>query len=231
MIVRQLINSALRKLGVYASGESATAAEIEDALDAVNRMLNSWSTDSNGVHTLTAETKTLTSGDGRYTYGSGGDIDSARPVKILEALIRSDDYDYPVNETTRKNWMDIGNKATEGRPRVFLYEPAYPLGTLDLWPIPDDDYDLVLYAQKPLAQYTNSGDDLDLPPEYEEAIEWNLALRLAPEYVGASIPPLIVSMAQETLTKLKTLHAQPIPQIATEITRTRGRTYNIYEDE
>lgn len=231
MIVRQLINSALRKLGVFASGESATAAEIEDALDAINRMLNSWSTESNGVFKMIAETKTLTSGDGHYTYGSGGDIDSARPVRILECAIRSNSYDFPVNETTRKNWMDIGNKSHEGRPRVFLYEPTYPMGTLDLWPVPDDSYDLVLYAQKPLAQYTNSGDNVNLPPEYEEAIEWNLALRLAPDYVGASIPAIVISMAQDSFNKLKTLHAQPIPQISTEISRTRGRTYNIYEDE
>lgn len=230
MIVRQLINSALRKLGVYASGEGATSAEVSDALTQVNRMLYSWSSQANGIHEVKTESFSLVQGTQEYTYGSGGDFDSARPIRILRCWFRDNGVDLNILETTYKNFADIGDKDLESYPQVFLHNPEYPLAKVSFWPVPDDSYSVYFQAQKPLGQYTNSANDLNLPPEYEEAIEWNLAARLAPEYIG-EVPRTVAMMAQQTFQTLKTLHAGPVPQINTSISRPTGRAYNIYEDE
>ncbi len=229
MIVRQLINSVLRKLGVYASGESATSAEVSDALAQINRMLHNWSAQKNGIYTSKLETFSLASNKQEYTYGSGGDFDSARPIRIFSANLRDNNIDLWVNETTRENWMQIADKDTKGYPKQFLIEPEYPLAKVNFWPVPDNTYTIVFYADKPLAQYTNSANDLDLPPEYEEAIEWSLAMRLAAEYVGET-PQTVAMMAERTFKDLKRLHASPVPQIDTHIQEGGYRTYNIYED-
>jgi len=230
MIVRQLINSALRKLNVYASGESATAAEISDALDQVNRMLHNWSIQQNGIHEIKTENFSLVSGTQDYTYGSGGDFASIRPTEILRCWFQDNGVDLNILQTTYKNWADIGDKDLKSYPQVFLHNPEYPKAKVSFWPLPDDSYTVYFQVVKPLGQYTNSANDLNLPPEYEEAIEWNLAARLAPEYIG-EMPRTIAIMAQQSLRDLKNLHAGPVPQLNTDIGRRTNKNYNIYEDE
>ena len=228
MIIKQLIQGALRKLGVYPPGESPTAAEISDALESVNRMLYSWSVDSNAVYESAYETFSLVSGTQDYTYGAGGDFDSARPIEILSCAYRDNGIDFTLPETTRQNWMDIGQKSLESIPQFFLHEPEYPLAKISFWPVPDDNYTIVFYAKKPLNQYSSSAENVGLPPEYEEAIEWNLAVRLAPEYLG-EVPQTVLMMANSAFAQLKQYHAQPIPQIMTAY-ENQGM-YNINEDE
>jgi len=228
MIIKQLIQGALRKLGVYSPGDAPTAAEISDALESVNRMLYTWSVESNGVYKSVYDEFSLASGTQDYTYGSGGDFDSARPVEILSCVCRDNGIDFTLPETTRKNWMDIGQKDLESLPQVFLHEPEYPLAKIRFWPVPDSNYTLLFYAKKPLSQYSSSAEDVGLPPEYEEAIEWNLAARIAPEYLGEA-PQTVLMMAGETFSQLKQYHAQPVPQIMTGL-EYQGK-YNIYEDE
>jgi len=227
MIVKELIQSSLRKLGVYASGEYPTADEVSDALNQINRMLHSWSVEANGIYTQKYESFSLTGGTQDYTYGSGGDFDSARPIRIFNCIFQDNGNNYNIIETTRANWMGIDRFNLQSYPRMFLYEPEFPKAKIKFWPVPDDSYTVIFYAVKPLAQYDNNSNDLKLPPEYEEAIEWNLAARLAPEYVGEATRT-IMSAAQDTLNKLRTFHAQPVPQIKTNIGG-QGERYNIYE--
>lgn len=228
--VKEVINGSLKKLGVFAPGESATATEISDAVSQLNRMLQSWSTHKNGIHAVTTESFNLANGQQDYTYGSGGDFDSARPVNVLNAWLRDNGVDFMVIETTYHNWSRIGDKDLPSYPKVFLLNPSYPKATLSFYPVPDDTYSIYFHAIKPLAQYASATDSLNLPPEYEEAIEWNLAFRLAPEYIG-QIPQVVAMSASETFNHLKSLHSQPVPQINTNIQSGRTRAYNIYEDE
>jgi len=228
--VRELINAALGHIGAAENVNGPTAAQVDDALKQVNRMLYSWSSQRNGIYAITTESFDLSSGVADYTYGSGGDFDAVRPIQILDCWYRDNGSDYTVLETTHHNFARITDKSLQGSPDVFLLKDEYPKAQVTFYPVPDDSYGIHFHVWKPLNQYTNSANDLNLPPEYEEAVEWNLALRLAPRYLG-EVPQTVMAMAKQTGNTLKTLHAPPIPQIRTEIEQPRGRAYNIYEDE
>ena len=48
----QIINAALRKIGVLAEGQAATTTQAADALEALNLMLKAWITKQIPVHQI-----------------------------------------------------------------------------------------------------------------------------------------------------------------------------------
>lgn len=225
----QYISAALRKLGVLDPRSTADASLLASGLLALNSMLARWSTRRWCVHTITEGSFSLTPGTAAYAIGSGGAFDTARPTRIVQAWVRNNDFDYPVDIVARENFAAIGDKTTSARPEKLWFEPTYPLATVTLWPVPDSALDtLYLKLWQPLSAVASVSDSLSLPPEYEEAIIWNLAVNLAPEF--SMEPPQIVAFrADETLRELQRLHAQPTPQANTDFLHGR-RKFNIFGD-
>jgi hypothetical protein len=65
-----LIKGALRRIGSYQSGEAIAPADAQDALDTLNDMLDSWSTDKYMVFGSNENIVQYTSGQNTYTVGN-----------------------------------------------------------------------------------------------------------------------------------------------------------------
>lgn len=188
-----IIRRSLRLIGAIAGGETPSSTEEADALQVLNAMLDSWNTESLAVYALRDETLTLT-GAASYTIGGGGALDTARPVKIEAAYERLSDNDYHVKLASADAWYRLAAKSTSGDVAEWLYyEPSYPLGTLYLYPKPTTGV-LHLVTRVPFAAYSAT-DSLALPPGYQDAITYHLAIRLAPEY-GRPVTPEIAALAR-----------------------------------
>lgn len=175
-----IISRALRLIGALAAGETASATEQADALEALNAMLDSWRTESLAVYAFRDETLTLT-GAASYTIGTGGALNTTRPVKIESAYQRVSTVDYPVRLASADAWYRLAAKSTTSNVAEWLYyEPAYPLGVLYLYPKPTSGV-LHLVTWVPLTAVTAAA-EVALPPGYQDAITYHLAVRLAPEY-------------------------------------------------
>ena len=94
MTAQELIKAALRAVGAIPTGETPTASELADGLEALQIMLRSWAAEGLLIYAYTEDTHTLTAGDGEYSIGSGGDIDTTRPERIESAYIKSGNVDY-----------------------------------------------------------------------------------------------------------------------------------------
>ncbi|AHX16138.1 hypothetical protein CH75_04910 [Dyella jiangningensis] len=68
-----------------------------------------------------------------------------------------------------------------------------------------------------------------LPPEYQEAIIFNLAARLRPMY---GLPPeqSIIALAKSSLSVIRGANAQ-IPRLTLPVQVTRDSLYNIFGDQ
>lgn len=89
------------------------------------------------------------------------------------------------------------------------YRPTYTagLGTIILWPIPDNnDNSVVLYRRQQVAQFADFTTAYDFPPGYPDAFDWNLAVRLASPSQG-NLPPDVGDMAKQTLAIIKRSNA------------------------
>lgn len=177
----QLISQALRSIGALGATETADGDTAANTLATLNQMLDAWSSNRLMIFTEGKLTHTLT-GAGSYTIGSGGDIDTTRPVFIKEVFINNGSRDYGLTKIGETEYARVSNKtATSNLPSFYYYDGGFPLGTIRLTPLDTAGYTLNLYVRQPLSSIALD-DTLSLPPAYEEAIKYNLGIRLAPEY-------------------------------------------------
>jgi hypothetical protein len=206
---RDLVSASLRKIGVLASRESPAAQEATDGLAELNRMISSWSTEGLVVHAVTAETPlTLTPGDGTVTMGASGDI-TTRPVVIEKAAIRDGTTDYPLRLLSLDEYTAIPDKTVQSTYPGALYDDGgYPQRTLSLYPVPNAAKSLVLYTLRALTQIATLDTSVSLPDGYEDALVYNLALRLAPEY-GKAVPDVVGMVATDSKAMIKRANEKP----------------------
>lgn len=66
----------------------------------------------------------------------------------------------------------------------------------------------MLYSWKPFSSFASVNDEIELPPGYERALRYNLAVELYPEY-GKEPPASIYSAAQESKAAIKRMNIKP----------------------
>jgi hypothetical protein len=211
--VRDLIRGSLRLIGALAPGEAPSAAELADGVVTLNQMASSWSLETLMIPAKVREDFTLISGQGRYSMGPGGDFDTTRPVRIENALLQLDGS-VPFSELaldiiTKEQWAAIPVKNLRSSLPTELYaEGTSPLEYINIWPIPDQARSIAIYSAKPLGAFT-ADTVLSLPPGYEKALRYNLAIELAPEF-GRSVTAEVVAGAQESKSLIKTQNSKPM---------------------
>ena len=178
---RQIVTDALYKINVLGTGQSLAAEDANRGFRALNQMLSTWSVEGNMVFIDTKETFNLT-GAASYTIGSGADFDTARPTDIVAAFTTSGTTDYPLERYDVRQYSSIDYKNTGSIPEIFYYDGNYPVATLFLYPKPSAVSTITLYTKKALAQFTSLDTVLTLPPEYETALIYNLALWISGDF-------------------------------------------------
>ena len=199
-----LIKAAMRKARILASGEDPSGSETVEALETLNNMLERWSVDLGGLFFETQETFTLTAGTATYSIGASGDFDTVRPTQILNLSVRdSSDLDFPILVVTNHEYERIINKTPgNARPYIAKYNPSNPLGSLTLYPTPDQSYTIRLASKKPLLSVgINSA--YATPPGYNETIINNLAYILSAGEYGLGNSAALKEMADHGYMILK----------------------------
>ena len=104
----------------------------------------------------------------------------------------------------------------------IYYSPTFPLGTIIPWAIPNTGVNaLVLYLRKPLVAFTSLPAVYQLPAGAEEAIEYQLALRLCGPY-SVPVDPDVKALAKASLAAFKRSNYR-----ADVLTSGRGVWYDI----
>ncbi len=214
--VGDLIRSAMRKIGVLASGEPLPADEGDDAKIVFAQMVDAWSLESLLIPVVSVVTKQLIAGQPEYTIGIYPDpqpnplpdnhIETARPEKILAAFIRDAyDTDYPQELIDVKTFSRISRKTNESRPSRIYVRKGWPMNTLLFESVPYADETLHLEVVQPLSGYlstANLTDTINLPPGYEQVLIYNLAIMLADEW-GKDVTNSIALIATNGKKRIK----------------------------
>lgn len=204
---REIIKASLRLCRVLASGENPTADEFKDALSAYNAMLDSWSLDGLVVPVREREEFTLIPGQSSYTLGPTGDFATTRPTEIFQASVIDENsspaFENPLDVLTASEWATISQKSLQSDLPTKLYaKGTSPLETVFIWPVPLSAKKIALYSDKPLGPVTNPNATLSLQPGHEEALRYNFAIRIAPEY-GKTLSEEVIAIANESKEKIE----------------------------
>jgi len=234
MIVSTLIKSSLRKIGVLSAGETPTDETYAALLEALQVMLRSWAQKRILVFASIKESFSLIATQSLYTWGTGGNITTTRPHQILGAFVRdSSNFDHPVGIISEGQYRNISSKATAGRPEYLFYHPLYPLGAIYVYPTPQDIETMWLESMKPFTETSSFAvvtDTIAFPPNYEEAIVYGLAVRIAPEY-GVSMSAETAKIATDSYDALVILNASnQVESLSLSLPISGRGGYNIYSD-
>lgn len=231
----QMITRSMRLARVLRKGESPDDDEAADGIYALNAMLDSWKIERLMVYQIVQGSYTWPASTSSRTIGSGGNFSATRPDRLESAfVVDSSSQWYPLQVLVKREEYDaIAIKTTASTiPQYIFLDPAYPLGVIYLYCVPSADLTLKLNTWQTLQNFTALTTDLALPPGYQRAIEFNLAIEFGAEF-KKDIPDLVKRIAQESKAIVKNLNA-PVLIAQTDVAhlgqQSRG-LYNIYSDQ
>ena len=245
VLASDIVTRAMRALQALGAGEIPTALEMTEGLLALNMMVDSWNVSDLVCYESTDITFALAPGKVVYTVGPivGAvvqDVTAPRPMEITQAYISdTQSNNFGCQVLTLQDWNRINNRTTTTDvPTGLYYDPAYPNGIINLYPVPTLAYTLTFSARLQLTGFVAQTTALIMPPGYELAYITNLAVYLAMQ-LGMPIPaaPLgaknIGQFARESLLALKVKNMpHNIVQVDPELMggATSGGAYDPYSD-
>jgi hypothetical protein len=107
-----------------------------------------------------------------------------RPLDIIEARRRDHaGVDVPLHVGSRREYMDLSNKTTDGSLTQVFYDPQLTNGVFYTWPRCSDVQERIKMTVKyPIQDMDSLSNDFDIPQEWFRPVKYNLAIELAPEF-------------------------------------------------
>lgn len=200
---RDVLKRAMRLISAIGAGEEPTAEEGADGLAALNSMLDAWWSNTLAVFYVQSESFTWPSGQSVRTMGTGGNFSTTRPIRIESAFQRDNDVDYQIRIITRDQYDAIPDKTTQSTLITEIY-PEYRADLVYLYAYPVPSVAVTVHLKSParLQSFASLTTDVALPPGYLRALEYNLAVEIAPEY-QLEVPAIVQRNAWTSLRALK----------------------------
>jgi hypothetical protein len=225
------INRALRLLGVLAEGETPTSEMSEDALTALNQMIDSWNTERLSVFSTQDQTFTWPSSQKTRSLGPTGDFVGNRPVYFDDATYYRDastGVSYGIKFINQQQYDGIAVKTvTSTYPQVIFVNMTYPDVEMTVYPVPTRDLEWHFISVEELSTPAGLSTTLSFPPGYLRAFTYNLACELAPEF-GVEPSPQVLRVAMTSKRTLKRVNnPEDIMSMPYSLVATRQR-YNIF---
>jgi hypothetical protein len=228
-----IIYGALRLIGQLAEGEVPSADTAQDALAAMNMMIDSWSTERLAVYCTQDQTFVWPANQSTRTLGPTGDFVGLRPVKLEDSTFYVDPQGLAftpaiINEAEYN--AIVLKTVTSTYPQVIYAEASNPNATFKVYPVPTQALTWHFISVLELAQPASLGTDLVFPPGYLRAFRYNLACELAPEF-GVEASSEVRRIAMVSKRNLKRINnPNDLMAMPGGIMGVPGR-YNIYTNQ
>ena len=203
------INAALRLIGQLAEGESPSADTSNDALVALNQMIDSWSVEKLSVFSTQDQTFTWPASTASRTIGPTGDFVGNRPIALDDSTYFIDPTNgvsYGIKIINQEQYDAIGVKTvTSTYPQVIWLNMDYPNVGMTVYPVPTRALSWHFISVEELSQPAALATSLAFPPGYLRAFKYNLACEIAAEF-GVEPPQTVQRIAMASKRVLKRIN-------------------------
>ena len=226
-----IINGSLRLIGVLAEGETPSSETAQDALTAMNQMIDSWNTERLSVFSTQDQVRSWPPGAISRTMGPTGDFVANRPVLIDDATYFRDPasgISYGIKLINQQQYDGIAVKTvTSTYPQVLWVNMTFPDIEMYVYPVPTKVLEFHIISVEELSQPANLATTLAFPPGYLRAFRYNLACEFAPEF-GVEPSRQVSRIAMTSKRNLKRINnPDDIMALPYSIVGTRQR-FNIF---
>ena len=223
------IYAALRLIGQLAEGEQPSADTAQDALAAMNQMIDSWNTERLSVFSTQDQVFTWPAGALKRTLGPTGDFVGNRPILVDDATyFRVGQVSYGIKLINQQMYDGIAVKTvTSTYPQVMFVNMTYPDIEMYVYPVPNTTLEFHFISVEELTNPASLSTTLAFPPGYLRAFKYNLACEIANEF-GVEPPQTVQRIAMTSKRNLKRINnpddvmSMPYPLIV------RQQRFNVY---
>ena len=225
------INGAMRLIGMLAEGETPSAAASQDALSALNQMIDSWNTERLSIFSTQDQVFTWPASAKSRTLGPTGDFVGNRPVLIDDATYFRDaatNVSYGIKIINQQQYDGIAVKTvTSTYPQVLWINMSFPDIEMYVYPVPLRPLEWHFISVEELHQPATLATTLSFPPGYLRAFRFNLACEIAAEF-GVEPSPQVQRIAMTSKRNIKRINnPDDVMAMPYGIVANRQR-YNIY---
>lgn len=223
------IYAALRLIGQLAEGEQPSADTAQDALTAMNQMIDSWNTERLSVFSTQDQVFTWPAGAIRKTLGPTGDFVGNRPILVDDATyFKVGNVSYGIKLINQQMYDGIAVKnVTSTYPQVMFVNNTYPDIEMYVYPVPNTSLEFHFISVEELNNPASLSTTLAFPPGYLRAFKYNLACEIANEF-GVEPPQTVQRIAMTSKRNLKRINnpddimSIPYPLVV------RQQRFNVY---
>lgn len=241
--VSDLITNSLQDAGIVGIDESIETPILTRAFRQANWLLAQWARKRWLVYRI-ADYAVVSTGAQSYPVGNiGAGVPginiNPRPDRLEYAFLRF--LNQPVGSSlyvdipldiiqSHEDYARIPVKNVGTLAWRIFYDPAWPLGILRPWPVPQASlYEIHCGFKVVLPRFASLQQPINFPPEYEPALNWCLARRLRVSYQMAQDPE-INALARDALNTIRLANmAVGVLQMPSFL-RNRHRAYDVYGD-
>jgi hypothetical protein len=225
------IKAALRLIGQLAEGESPSPETSNDALDAMNQMIDSWNTERLSVFSTQDQVFLWPPDQITRTLGPSGDFVGNRPILIDDATYFRDpqtNVSFGIKLINQQQYDGIAVKTvTSTYPQVMWVNMEYPNISMTIYPKPTRLLEWHFVSVQELTKPATLSTILTFPPGYLRAFKYNLACEIATEF-GIEPPQTVQRIAMTSKRNLKRINnPDDVMSMPYSIVASRQR-FNIY---
>jgi len=225
------INGALRLLGILAEGETPSAETSQDALTALNQMIDSWNTERLAVFSTQDQVFSWPPNVLSRTLGPTGDFVGNRPILMDDSTYFKDPSNgisFGIKLINQQQYDGIAVKTvTSTYPQVMWINMNYPNIEMYVYPKPTKLLEWHFISVDEITQPATLATELYFPPGYLRAFKYNLACEIAPEF-GVEPSAQVSRIAMASKRNLKRINnPDDIMSLPYSIVATRQR-FNIF---
>lgn len=191
LTAQQLFQRAYRMLGILNSDGQMTDDQVNQAIIALNLMLQGWQADGINIWRQTQMSISVGANQG----GPGNPVILDPPIMGLEnaSWVQSFSplYKRLCGIYTYNDYNQISNptESSGSGPSVVMMQKNANQTELYLWPLPTYGGTLVINVGRSVDAVTDQSQTVDVPQEWQETVLYNLASRLVNDDSIGTIDP------------------------------------------